>query len=164
MVKFVTSAIGAIWWSNLEPMQVAPSGGQLCDYCEWFHQVANFATRASGVIWWPNMKVITSHDQIWNCNLNLVKHFNKDDFWNFSGKSFYCAAKYVCKILQLHGNSMATAAQFEWKWECESEKVKVRKWEGEFGTNASGAIWWSKLQLMQVVPSGSQIFNLCQWC
>jgi len=29
--KFATNAIGAIWWSNLEPMQVAPSGGQLCD-------------------------------------------------------------------------------------------------------------------------------------
>ena len=27
--KFATNAIGAIWWLNLEPMQVAPSGGQL---------------------------------------------------------------------------------------------------------------------------------------
>ena len=29
--KFATNAIGAIWWANLEPMQVAPSGGQLCN-------------------------------------------------------------------------------------------------------------------------------------
>ena len=60
------------------------------------------------------------------CVQNLAKHFNKDDFWNFSGNSFSCAAKYVCKILQLHGNSMATATQFEWKCESESEKVIVR--------------------------------------
>jgi len=51
--KFETNAIGANWWSNLEPMQVTLSGGQLCDLCEWCHQVANFSTRASGFIWWP---------------------------------------------------------------------------------------------------------------
>ena len=29
----------------------------------------------------------------------------------------------------------------------------------EYGTNASGAIWWANLQLMQLVPSGGQIWN-----
>ena len=29
--KFVTNASGAIWWPNLKLMQVAPSGGQLCN-------------------------------------------------------------------------------------------------------------------------------------
>ena len=31
-------------------------------------------------------------------------------------------------------------------------------------TNASGAIWWPKLQLMQVASSCGQICNLCKWC
>ena len=34
----------------------------------------------------------------------------------------------------------------------------------KFATNASGAIWWSNLQLMQVAPSGGQICNWCKWC
>ena len=29
--------------------------------------------------------------------------------------------------------------------------------------NTSGAIWWSIVQLMQVVPSGGQICNWCKW-
>ena len=33
----------------------------------------------------------------------------------------------------------------------------------KFSTNASGAIWWSNLQLMQVVPSGGQNCNLYKW-
>ena len=32
--------------------------------------------------------------------------------------------------------------------------------QSETATYASGAIWWSKLQLMQVTPSDGQIFNL----
>ena len=30
---------------------------------------------------------------------------------------------------------------------------------GQFATNASGAIWWPYLQLMQVAPSGGQIWK-----
>ena len=33
----------------------------------------------------------------------------------------------------------------------------------KFSTNASGAIWWSNLQLMQVAPSGGQICNYYKW-
>ena len=29
----------------------------------------------------------------------------------------------------------------------------------KIGTNASGAIWWPNLELMQVAPSGGQIWN-----
>ena len=29
--KFVNNASGAIWWSNLEPIQVVTSGGQICN-------------------------------------------------------------------------------------------------------------------------------------
>jgi len=31
LVGFVINAIGAIWWPNLQLMQVAPSGGQICN-------------------------------------------------------------------------------------------------------------------------------------
>ena len=30
-IKFVTNASGTIWWPNLQLMQVAPSGGQICN-------------------------------------------------------------------------------------------------------------------------------------
>ena len=33
---------------NLQLMQVAPSGGQICNLCKWRHLVAKFATYASG--------------------------------------------------------------------------------------------------------------------
>ena len=33
----------------------------------------------------------------------------------------------------------------------------------KFATYASGPIWWPNLQLMQVVPSGGHICNLCKW-
>ena len=49
MVKFATNASGAIWWSNLQLMQVAPSGGQICNRCKWCHLVA-FGTNASGIL------------------------------------------------------------------------------------------------------------------
>ena len=53
MVKIATNASGAILWPNLELMQVAPSGGQICNSCKWCHLVANFATDASDATWWP---------------------------------------------------------------------------------------------------------------
>ena len=31
VAKFATNASGAIWWPNLQLMQVAPSGGQICN-------------------------------------------------------------------------------------------------------------------------------------
>ena len=33
----------------------------------------------------------------------------------------------------------------------------------KFATYVSGAIWWQNLLLMQVVPTGGQICNLCKW-
>ena len=34
--------------ANLEPKQMAPSGGQYFNSCKWRHLVANFATNATG--------------------------------------------------------------------------------------------------------------------
>ena len=42
-------------------------------------------------------------------------------------------------------------------------QCKWRHLVDKFGTNASGAIWWTILQLMQVAPSGGQICNQCKW-
>ena len=42
------------------------------------------------------------------------------------------------------------------------EDTKLCKWRhlvDKFATNASGAIWWSNLQLMKLVPSGGLICN-----
>jgi len=45
-----TNASSAIWWPNLQPMQVAQSDGQICNQCKWRHLVAKFTTKASGAI------------------------------------------------------------------------------------------------------------------
>ena len=46
-----TYASGAIWWPNLQLMQVVSSGGHICNYCKWRHLEATFATHAGGAIW-----------------------------------------------------------------------------------------------------------------
>ena len=55
---FVTNASGAIWWPYLQLMQVAPSGGHICNLCKWHHLVAKFLTYASGAIWWPYLQLM----------------------------------------------------------------------------------------------------------
>ena len=42
--QFATDASGVIWWPNLQLMQVALSGGQICNECKWHHPLAKFAT------------------------------------------------------------------------------------------------------------------------
>ena len=39
-------------------MQVAPSGGQICNKCKWCHLVAKFGTNASCAIWWPSLELM----------------------------------------------------------------------------------------------------------
>ena len=51
MVKFATNASGAIWWPNIQLMQVAPSDGQICDECKWCHVVAEYSP-SHGVNFW----------------------------------------------------------------------------------------------------------------
>ena len=58
MAKFATKVSGAMWWQNLELMQVAPSGGQICNKCKWCHLVAKFGTNASCAIWWPSLELM----------------------------------------------------------------------------------------------------------
>ena len=48
--QIFTNASGAIWWPNLLLMQVAPSGGQICNKCKWRHLVAKFGTNASSAM------------------------------------------------------------------------------------------------------------------
>ena len=49
--KFRSNGNGAILWPNLEHMQVAPSGGQICNWCKWCHVVAKFSP-SHGVNFW----------------------------------------------------------------------------------------------------------------
>ena len=42
MVKFATNASGAIWWPNLQLLQVMPSGGQMMAK-KWCHVVAKIS-------------------------------------------------------------------------------------------------------------------------
>ena len=61
MAKFGTNAnaYDAIWWPNLELMQVAPSGGQICILFKWHHLVVKFATNVSGAILLPSSIQVT---------------------------------------------------------------------------------------------------------
>ena len=51
MAKFATNACGVIWWPTLQLMQVAPSGGQICNKCKRCHIVAKFSP-SHGVNFW----------------------------------------------------------------------------------------------------------------
>ena len=40
MAKIITNASSAIWWPKLQPMQVAPSGGQMqCNHWNQFEMI-----------------------------------------------------------------------------------------------------------------------------
>ena len=59
MAKFATNTSGAMLWSNLQLMQIVPSGGQMCNECKWRHLVAKFAIDASGAMLLPNLIHVT---------------------------------------------------------------------------------------------------------
>ena len=59
VTKYPTNASGANWWPNLQLMQVAPSGGQICNLCKWCHMVAKFATNVSGAMLLPSLIHVT---------------------------------------------------------------------------------------------------------
>ena len=40
-------------------MQVAPSGGQICNLCKWRHLVAKFATNVSSAMLLPSLIQVT---------------------------------------------------------------------------------------------------------
>ena len=57
MVKYGTNESSAIWWANLQLMQLAPSGGQIWNRCKWRYLVDNFVTYASGAIGWQTSQL-----------------------------------------------------------------------------------------------------------
>ena len=52
MAKFINNTSDATWWPNLEPIQVAPPGRQISNFCKWCHLVAKFSNNSS----WPNFQ------------------------------------------------------------------------------------------------------------
>ena len=89
MTKLGTNASGAIWWTILQLMQVAPSGGQICNLCKWCHLVAKLVTKANIATWWPKLEpmLIALHvGQIWN---QFWWHHLVVKFWtNTSGTTY----------------------------------------------------------------------------
>ena len=49
---------GAIWWPNLQPMQVAPSGGQFGKWYKLRNLLVKSVTNASSATWWPKLELI----------------------------------------------------------------------------------------------------------
>ena len=58
VANVATNESGAILWPTLQLMQVAPSGGQICNLCKWRHLEAKFATNVNGAICWPYLQVM----------------------------------------------------------------------------------------------------------
>ena len=57
MDNCATNANCAIWWSNLELMQVAPPVDQIWNQFWWHHMVVKFWTNTSGTTYnWPNLE------------------------------------------------------------------------------------------------------------
>ena len=59
MTKFYINPSFDTLWSNMQIIQVAPSGGQIRNICMWCHLVAKFATYASGAMLLPNLVRVT---------------------------------------------------------------------------------------------------------
>ena len=53
----MTISSGAIWWQNLQLMQVALSGGQIWNQCKNYHLVVK-GTNSSGAFWWSNFELM----------------------------------------------------------------------------------------------------------
>ena len=103
MGKFVTYARGAICWPNLQPMQVAPSGGQICDQCKWRHLVAKFGINVGGAIWWPNCQLMQRRHPVVKFATNASGAIwwpNLRDYSSY-GLNFWvrCASDNVCGIM-----------------------------------------------------------------
>ena len=58
MAKFETYASGAIWWQNMQLMQVAPRGAQNWNQCKLYYMLAKFGTNASGATCWSNFELM----------------------------------------------------------------------------------------------------------
>ena len=78
MAKFATDVSGAIWWPNLQLMQVAPFGGQICNQCEWRHLVAKYATDASSAMLLLNL--IQVMESISGSVVPLAMFIGEDDW------------------------------------------------------------------------------------
>ena len=59
VANYATNASSKIWWPIFQLMQVAPSGGQICNECKWRHLVAKFEANASGAMLLPNLVQVT---------------------------------------------------------------------------------------------------------
>ena len=55
MAQYTTDASSATWWPNLQPVQVAPPSGKICNWCKSYHLLAKFVTYASVGFWWQTL-------------------------------------------------------------------------------------------------------------
>ena len=132
MGKFATNAIGAIWWSNLEsickwcirwqnwqPMQVAPSGGQICNQFKKFHWnqfqtilVERF-TQVMDLIPW--VRCASSNVWLW-----WVLNDANDSFL------FLSFVKWKCHTVGCSRNSTSSKGWDLPHWRCKSKVLIVK--------------------------------------
>ena len=98
VAKFTTNASGAIWWPNLQLMQVAPSGGRGSSYLstrptivlspvftpKYINLLVKFATNAGGAMLLPNLVQVT--ESISRSVVPLAMFVGMPSLWL---KSFY---------------------------------------------------------------------------
>ena len=100
VAKFVANASGAIWWPNLQLMQLAPSGGQICKWC---HVVAKF-NPSYGVNFWVrcaagNVYLIRS---LWKCSLKYNTTFPYKVNFLFAPEIHLIQSTYSTKVQRCH--------------------------------------------------------------
>ena len=82
-------------------MQVAPSGGQICNLCKWRHLVAIFATNASGAMLLPSLIQVTDSISGSVVPLAMFKVIHAENVFQKNGNhkeiNFWYDAQAVCK-------------------------------------------------------------------
>ena len=112
LTKFATHTSGTIWWLNLRLMQVAPSGGRICNLCKqgltgtryptrpdnfWQYPIhTRFIFRIIGYfgyrvfhLFWPNVSVtiqycFNPHNicQVWTCHQSSLQRIQSMKSYN----------------------------------------------------------------------------------
>ena len=94
VTKFATNTSVAIWWPDLQLIQVALSGGQICDECMWCHVVA---------------KSIPSY------GINLWVRCASGNVYMLKVTSFMCANVFQVKCIDLLVNNAGINTNLGWR-------------------------------------------------
>ena len=105
-------------------MQMAPSGGEICNECKWRHLVAKFATNASGAMLLPNLVKLQSQFLgllcLWQCffywHLNLSFRTIQSIVFGCPGSCTYLGGRWMIQSMTATLEFQTTNGQWPWPW------------------------------------------------